>query len=202
MSVSALRAMGKLNYQYSQVMKSTKELKLTTDHSTPEKMPKIKHTYHDDLESMFYVFAWICIMFKGPMGEERCLEDVMDRDPEKMEMWLPERWHGTPGEVTQKAEAKHYFFLGDSMKSCIGEQFAPYFKKLVPLAEEWYDLMGAKKMKVEFDEVVSLFNKHINDLSDEENDSEELSKKAKRLGDGKEEENDDTLAPSKRTKSK
>ncbi|KAG2064011.1 hypothetical protein BDR04DRAFT_1122868 [Suillus decipiens] len=197
MSVSALRAMGKLNYQYSQVMKSIKELKLATDHLTPEKMPKIKHTHHDDLESMFYVFAWICIMFKGPMGEERCLEDIMDRDPEKMEMWLPERWHGMPGEVTQKAEAKHYFFLGDSMKSCIGEQFAPYFKKLVPLAEEWYDLMGAKKMKVEFDEVVSLFNKHINDLSDEENDSEELLKKAKRLGDGKEEENDDTLAPSK-----
>ncbi|KAG2109488.1 hypothetical protein BD769DRAFT_1674863 [Suillus cothurnatus] len=168
MSVSALRAMGKLNYQYSQVMKSIKELKLATDHSTPEKMPKIKHTYHDNLESMFYVFAQICIMFKGPMGEERCLEDVMDHDPEKMEI----------------------------------EQFAPYFKKLVPLAEEWYDLMGVKKMKVEFDEVVSLFNKHINDLLDEENNSEELSKKAKRLGDGKEEENDDTLAPSKRTKLK
>jgi len=88
------------------------------------------------------------------------------------------------------------------MKLCIREQFAPYFKKLVPLAEEWYDLMGVKKMKVEFDEVVSLFNKHINDLLDEENNSEELSKKAKRLGDGKEEENNDTLALSKRTKLK
>jgi len=49
--------MGKLNYQYSQVMKSIKELKLAMDHSTPKKMPKIKHTYHDNLESMFYVFA-------------------------------------------------------------------------------------------------------------------------------------------------
>jgi hypothetical protein len=57
--------------------------------------------------------------------------------------------------------------------------------------------MGVKKIKIEFDKVVSLFNKHIKDLSDEENDSEELSKKAKRLGDGKEEENDDTLALSK-----
>jgi hypothetical protein len=83
------------------------------------------------------------------------------------------------------------------MKSCIREQFTSYFKKLVPLAEEWYDLMGAKKMKVEFDKVVSLFNKHINNLLDEENDFEELSKKVKRLGDGKEEENDDTLALSK-----
>jgi len=25
-------------------------------------------------------------MFKGPMGEEHCLEDIMDHDPEKMEM--------------------------------------------------------------------------------------------------------------------
>jgi hypothetical protein len=73
MSVSTLRAMGKLNYQYSQVMKLIKELKLAMDHLTPKKMPKIKHTYNDDLESMFYVFAWICIMFKGPMGEEHCL---------------------------------------------------------------------------------------------------------------------------------
>jgi hypothetical protein len=94
MSISTLRAMGKLNYQYLQVMKLIKELKLATDYLTPEKMPKIKHMYHDNLESMFYVFAWICIMFKGPMGEERCLEDVMDHDPEKMEMWLPEQWHG------------------------------------------------------------------------------------------------------------
>ncbi|KAG2746668.1 hypothetical protein P692DRAFT_201806973 [Suillus brevipes Sb2] len=158
------------------------------------KMPKIRHTYHDDLESMFYVFGWICIMFKGPMGEERCLEDV-DRDPDNMEMWLTERWHGTPDEVRQKAEAKHYFFQGDSMKACIGEQFAPYFQKLVPLAEEWYDLMREKRMKVKFDEVVSLFDKHINALPDEE-DSDELLKKAKRLGDGKEGEDD----PSKRTK--
>ncbi|KAG2050199.1 hypothetical protein BDR06DRAFT_974717 [Suillus hirtellus] len=187
MSVSSLRSMGKLNYQYSQGMKSVKELKLATDHSTPQKMPKIKHTYHDNLESMFYVFTWIGIMFKGPMGEERCLEDIVDHDPDKMEMWLPEQWHGTPEEVTQKAKAKHYFFLGDSMKQCIGEQFAPYFQKLVPLAEEWYDPMSEKRIK------------HINVLPDEE-DSDELLKKAKRLGDGKEEKNDVTPTLSKRTK--
>ncbi|KAG1836201.1 hypothetical protein DFJ58DRAFT_735127 [Suillus subalutaceus] len=133
MSVSALKAVGKLNYQYSQGMKSVKELKLATDHLTPEKMPKIKHTYYDNLELMFYIFTWICIMFKGPRSHS-------------------------------KAKVKLFFFLGESMKSCIGEQFAPYFKKLVPLAEEWYDLMVAKKMKVEFEEVVSLFNKHINNL--------------------------------------
>jgi hypothetical protein len=42
MSVSALKAMGKLNYQYSEGMKLVKELKLATDHSTIQKMPKIK----------------------------------------------------------------------------------------------------------------------------------------------------------------
>jgi hypothetical protein len=197
MSIDALRAMGRLNYQYQ--YSQVKTMKLATDYSTPQKMPMIRHTYHDDLESMFYVFAWICIMFQGPMGEDRCLEDVVDRDPDKMEMWLPERWHGTPAEVTQKAEAKHYFFMGDSMKACIGEQFAPYFKGLVPLAEEWYDLMKTKKMKVEFDEVISLFNKHIDDLPDEDDNPEELSRKAKRLDDRKEEE-DVALAPSKRSK--
>jgi hypothetical protein len=115
-----------------------------------------------------------------------------------MEMWLTERWHGTPEEVTQKAEAKHYFFQGDSMKPCIGEQFAPYFQKLVPLAEEWYDLMREKRMRVEFDKVILLFDKHIDALPDEE---DELSKKAKRLGDGKEGKSDITLAPLKKLSS-
>jgi hypothetical protein len=67
----------------------------------------------------------------------------------------------------------------------------PLFPKLVPLAEEWYDLMRETRMKVKFDEAISLFDKHINALPDEE---DELSKKAKRLGDGKD---DVTLALSK-----
>jgi hypothetical protein len=40
MSISALKDMGKLNYQYSEGMKSVKERKLATDHSTIQKMPK------------------------------------------------------------------------------------------------------------------------------------------------------------------
>jgi hypothetical protein len=80
MSIDALWAMGKLNYQYQ--YSQVKTMKLATDYLTPQKMPMIKHTYHDDLESMFYVFAWICIMFQGPMGAERCLENNIDRDVE------------------------------------------------------------------------------------------------------------------------
>jgi hypothetical protein len=70
--------------------------------------------------------------------------------------------------------------------------------ELVPLAEEWYDFMGMKKMKLKFDEVISLFDKHINDLPDEDDNLEELLRKAKRLYDRK--EKDIPLGPSKQSK--
>lgn len=54
-------------------------------------------------------------------------------------------------------------------------------------------------MKVEFDKVVSLFDKHNNALLDEKN-TDKLLKKAKRLSNGKEDEDDITLALSKWTK--
>lgn len=56
--------------------------------------------------------------------------------------------------------------------------------------------MSEKKMKVEFDKVVSLFDKHNNALLDEKN-TDKLLKKAKRLSNGKEDEDDITLALSK-----
>ncbi|KAG0692724.1 hypothetical protein DFH29DRAFT_1008204 [Suillus ampliporus] len=35
--------------------------------------PMITHVYNNDLESMFYVFIWVCIEFRGPLGMKRVL---------------------------------------------------------------------------------------------------------------------------------
>ncbi|KAG2145919.1 hypothetical protein DEU56DRAFT_753972 [Suillus clintonianus] len=65
------------------------ERKKAMDSSTRQEVPKFRHTYHNDLESVFYVFAWICIMFKGPGGEEHHLEDI-DSDLKRADIWLPQ----------------------------------------------------------------------------------------------------------------
>ena len=31
----------------------------------------IKHTYADNIESLFYVFIWIIVLYDGPLGRER-----------------------------------------------------------------------------------------------------------------------------------
>ncbi|KAG2029640.1 hypothetical protein BDR03DRAFT_814721, partial [Suillus americanus] len=34
----------------------------------------VRHFYRDDIESLFYVFIWVCIVFKGPAGTRRHLD--------------------------------------------------------------------------------------------------------------------------------
>lgn len=181
MSIDVLMAMGTLEYQQS--LTAAEDRRKATDSSTRHEVPKIKHTYHNDLESVFYVFAWICIMFKGPHGEERCLEDVTDRDPEKADVWLPQQWHGPPEKATIIAQAKFYFFSRG--RSAIAEQFDPYFKDLIPLAEEWADIIKQKDMKIEFDDISSLLDRHLAELPDNETTLDfqaSSNRMAKRMG--------------------
>ncbi|KAG1765881.1 hypothetical protein EV702DRAFT_1204407 [Suillus placidus] len=51
--------------------------------SRPYPVALIKHDYKDDLESMFYVFVWTCIEYRGPLGmkcvlPKRTLDDKLN----------------------------------------------------------------------------------------------------------------------------
>jgi hypothetical protein len=164
MSIDVLEAMGTLEYQQSQT--AAEDWRKAINSSICQEVPKLKHTYHNDLESVFYVFAWVCIMFKGPHGQECCLEDVVDCDPQKADVWLPQQWHGPPEKARDIAQAKHFFFFRGRL--CIAKQFDPYFKELVPLAEEWAEIIEQKDMKMEFDDISSLLDKHLAKLLDNE----------------------------------
>ncbi|KAG1810512.1 hypothetical protein EV424DRAFT_1328131 [Suillus variegatus] len=173
--------MGALEYQQS--LTAAEDRRKATDSSTCQEVPKLKHTYHNDLESVFYVFAWICIMFKGPHGQERRLEDVMDRDPKKADVWLPQQWHGPPEKAREIARTKYFFFSRG--RSCIAEQFDPYFKDLIPLAEEWAEIIKQKDMKMEFNDISSLLDRHLAKLPDNEASLDfqtSSNKLAKRMG--------------------
>ncbi|KAG1815128.1 uncharacterized protein BJ212DRAFT_1481665 [Suillus subaureus] len=115
----------------------------------------IIHRFEDDLESVFYIFIWICIRYRGPLGVKCVLDKRYD--------WLVHKWSA----VTFKAcndEKTTFFYHSRAHK--FEEQFHPYFKNLVPLAVKWYELIRNKGPlnTVTFQEVLHLLDKHIAEL--------------------------------------
>ncbi|KIK32265.1 hypothetical protein CY34DRAFT_111033 [Suillus luteus UH-Slu-Lm8-n1] len=85
----------------------------------------IIHRFEDDLKSVFYVFIWICIGYRGPLSV-KCVLD-------KRYNWLVHKW----STITLKAcndEKTTFFYHLHTHK--FEEPFHPYFKNLVPLAVE------------------------------------------------------------------
>ncbi|KAG2744085.1 hypothetical protein P692DRAFT_20746369 [Suillus brevipes Sb2] len=122
--------------------------------SRPYPPPLIKHCYQDDLESMFYVFIWILIEFRGPLGMKRILD--------KSHNWIPHEWSASKFKMC--CDSKTSFFWHDEhyVKE-LTEQIHPYFKSLIPVVLDWYELMKNPK-NVHFDDVLTVLNKHLADL--------------------------------------
>ncbi|KAG2056650.1 hypothetical protein BDR06DRAFT_970011 [Suillus hirtellus] len=128
----------------------------SNSHVVPARL--IIHRFEDDLESVFYVFIWICIGYRGPLGVKRVLD--------KRYNWLVHKWSA----VTFKAcNDKKTTFFYHSHTHKFEEQFHPYFKNLVPLAVEWYELIRNKgpSNAVTFQEVLDLLDKHLAELPKE-----------------------------------
>lgn len=121
--------------------------------SRPYPPPLIKHCYQDDLESMFYIFIWICIKFRGPLGMKCVLN--------KSHNWIPHEWSS---EFKTCCDSKtSFFFHNDYYVKELTGQIHPYFKNLIPVVLEWYYLMRNPK-DVHFNDVITLLNKHLEDL--------------------------------------
>ncbi|KAG2153068.1 uncharacterized protein EDB93DRAFT_1102815 [Suillus bovinus] len=116
--------------------------------------PLIKHCYQDDLESMFYVFIWILIEFRGPLGMKRILN--------KSHNWILQEWSALKFKTC--CDSKTSFFWHDEhyIKE-LTEQIHPYFKSLIPVVLDWYKLMKNPK-NVHFDDVLAVLNNHLADL--------------------------------------
>ncbi|KAF8439437.1 hypothetical protein L210DRAFT_857917 [Boletus edulis BED1] len=54
----------------------SKRRKLATSSKIPLSDVKIKQTWHNDLESLFYVLVYLYIKFKGPMGLQHKIPDT------------------------------------------------------------------------------------------------------------------------------
>jgi hypothetical protein len=134
----------------------------------------VLQSYADDLESLFYVFIWICIKYSGPHGMER-------KDCRRN--WLPNNWANMSLEMCNLK--KVYFFAVAAEEARLETEFHPYFAKLIPLAKEWRAVLKDNMENgVTFDSILGLLERHLATLPDDEEISstkEKLRKSATNL---------------------
>ncbi|KAG1897424.1 uncharacterized protein F5891DRAFT_1191869 [Suillus fuscotomentosus] len=101
----------------------------------------VSQSFGDDLESLFYVFAYICIKYSGPNGKER-QESIPDSLPDSCVI------RGGPSRKT----------------------IPPILCKTYPPCEKewWAILKDNMEARVTFDSIIDLLKHHIATLEDDE----------------------------------
>jgi hypothetical protein len=89
----------------------------------------------DDLQAMFFIFIWICILYTGPNGSQR------GPSPNNKRL-LTYEWSEGAGGLTEDgvklANRSKRAFINDLVgEGDINRQFTPYFATLIPVAKEW-----------------------------------------------------------------
>ncbi|KIM52516.1 hypothetical protein SCLCIDRAFT_140955, partial [Scleroderma citrinum Foug A] len=129
----------------------------------------VTHTVADDLESFFYVFMWLCILYDGREGSSN--RESLDNG------FIVHAWGEGgmgPGGVTLVLNAKIRFLYSPG-NSIIDTQFTPYFNNLKPLAKEWKQLVKLEDERREakcstsmytHKDVIALLHKYADNLPD------------------------------------
>ncbi|KAI6006705.1 hypothetical protein F5J12DRAFT_782940 [Pisolithus orientalis] len=134
----AITKSGKTNVPL--IQKSTSLTHIFINHPTT-----IHHTFADDIESLFYVFIWILILYDGPLGHKH-------QDSEKVAKDL------------EIARCTKFTFLNDPSESRLDSEVLQYFQDLIPLANEWCILLGQSLLSrtaVQFSDIISLFDRFL-----------------------------------------
>ena len=122
----------------------------------------IKHTYADDIKSLFYVFIWILVLYDGPLG---CEHEGIGHENTLLSFWSE-----AASKNLEMAKFAKFTFLV-SKRSNLHTQISLYFADLLPLAESWCTLLGHyvhKEAPVPFDEVFKIFDDFLEKMPDSE----------------------------------
>jgi hypothetical protein len=141
-------------------LKANAEKKLPKKSSNSLALPvcRVTQDYSDDLESLFFVFSWVCTKFGGPNGEIR---------QKRINTSLLDRW--TSLDLQSCAAFKFLLFADPSQGKSLIDEFDSYFAPLIPLAEDWYTaLKDNLKCPVTFDAILHVLNSHLDQLPDDE----------------------------------
>jgi len=114
--------------------------------------------YSDDLESLFFIFTWVCIKFSGPNGvvrQERISNSLLN--------------HWTSLDLALCTAFKTTFFANPLEEEHLINKFHPYFKPLIPLAKDWCAALKDNMVHpVTFDTILCILNSHLDQLPNDE----------------------------------
>ncbi|KAI6139398.1 hypothetical protein BKA82DRAFT_141488, partial [Pisolithus tinctorius] len=130
------------------IQKSASLTCIFIDHPTT-----IHHTFADDIESLFYIFIWILILYDGPLGHKH-----QDISHEKTLLGL---WSEKVAKDLEISRCTKFTFLNDPSESRLDSEVSQYFQDLIPLANEWHILLGQSLLSgtaVQFSDIISLFD--------------------------------------------
>ncbi|KAG1729416.1 hypothetical protein EDD22DRAFT_960911 [Suillus occidentalis] len=118
----------------------------------------VVHRFADDLESLFFIFTWVCIKFSGPNG-------MVCQGP--LPNSLLDQW--TSLDLEACAAFKITFFANPAEEKHLTDEFHPYFRDLIPLATEWRKARVDNMIHpVTFSTILGILNSHLNKLPDNE----------------------------------
>ncbi|KIM79066.1 hypothetical protein PILCRDRAFT_10726 [Piloderma croceum F 1598] len=135
----------------------------------PPPQTEVTNSFQHDLESLFYVFVWICSMYDAP-GQLR----VMDSSSSQSLLLL--KWNENK-EAKSIGETKkgHLSYGGSKLAAC----FSPYFTTLAPFCIKSFDALFPKNSGAHEDycasvspvthkEVITIFERAVEQVLEEE----------------------------------
>jgi len=123
----------------------------------------VEHVPVDDIESLFYVFIWILVLYNRPLGQER---EGFDFESSILAQWSKHAIYNL--EVAKNAKIA---FISSPNGKALVDNISPYFKDLLPLAENWRQIFRTKRnteKRVDFDSLLQITNQFLETMTPED----------------------------------
>ena len=124
----------------------------------------VEHVPADDtIESLFYVFIWILVLYNRPLGWER---EGFDFESSILAQWSKHTIYNL-----KVAKNTKIAFISSPNGKALVDNISPYFKDLLPLAENWRQIFRTKwnaEKRVDFDSLLQITNQFLETMTPED----------------------------------
>jgi len=123
----------------------------------------VEHVPADDIESLFYIFIWILVLYNRPLGWER---EGFDFESSILAQWSEHTIYNL--KVVKNAKIA---FISSPNGKALADNISPYFEDLLPLAENWQQIFRTKwnaEKRVDFDSLLQITNQFLETMTPED----------------------------------
>jgi len=115
------------------------------------------------MESLFYVFIWILVLYDGPLGQE---QEDFDFKSSILGQWSENSIHSL-----KVAKNTKIAFIANPKNDVLSKHVSPYFLNILPLAEKWGQIFRDRwnsGQPVDFDSLLQVTDRFLETMELEE----------------------------------